>query len=87
MQIVDDIKPIRAQPCSALKSLRNSDLIAKEHLGGVTFPASVATGGDHEPTSVVDVELGDGSGAVTWDNEERNSRMARCLLGSQVVQT
>lgn len=87
MQIVDDVKIIRAQPCSALKSLRNSDLVTKKHLGGVAFPASVATSRDHEPTTVVDVELRDGSGAMAWYDKERDSRMARCLLVLQVVQT
>lgn len=71
----------------SLESLRDSNLITKQHLGGVAFPATVAAGGDHESTRVVDVELGDGSGTVTRDDEEWNSRMARCLLVVQIVQT
>lgn len=54
------------------ESLRNSNFIAKQHLSGVAFPATVAAGGDHESTRIVNVELGDSSGAVTRNDEEGN---------------
>lgn len=86
MQVVDVVEAILCRQ-AGLKSLRDSNLIPEKHFGSVAFPATVAAGGDHESRGVVDVELGDGSGAVTGDDEEGNSRMARCLFMAQVVQT
>jgi hypothetical protein len=50
--------------------LRNPDLVAEEHLGGVPFPATVATGGYHEPAGIINIELGDCASTVAWDDEE-----------------
>lgn len=58
---------------AGLDSLRDSDFVAKKHLGGVAFPATVAAGRDHESTRIVDVELGDSPRAVTRNDEEGNS--------------
>lgn len=66
---MDGIKVVRWLN-AARELLRNPDLVAKEHLGGVAFPATIATGGDHEPASIVDKKLGDCASAMAWNDEE-----------------
>lgn len=50
--------------------LGNADLVAEEHLGGVAFPATVATSGDHEPAGIIYEQLRDCASAVAWNDEE-----------------
>lgn len=50
--------------------LRNANLVAEEHLRGIAFPATVTTGGDHEPASIIDIELRDRASTVARDDEE-----------------
>lgn len=67
------------------RSLRNADLIAEQDLGGVSLPSTVATGGDHVATSVIDIQLRDGSGTVARNDQEWHGRVARRLFVLQVV--
>lgn len=65
--------------------LSHIDLISQQNFGSITLPAAVSTCREHILASWVDIELRNDTGAMTRDDQERNSRVLVCLF-LQVVQ-
>lgn len=75
-----------SRPFLPHRLLKDMDFIAQEDFGGTPLPASVASRGDHERASRVEVELRDDTSSVARHNRVRNSRMFRAILLFEIIQ-
>ena len=64
----------------------DANLVAEEYLRTISFPPSIAGGGEHEATSGVDVDGTDDSSTVTRHDREGHRLVSRLGLG-EIIDT